>query len=102
MRLSAPRGVVGRPFWAVVAIVLVAAFPALLHGAPPEDQQPSREPVFKTDVRPIFEKHCFRCHDAKGKKGGLDLSTSEGVLAGGESGPVIVPRQPTASRLYDI
>jgi hypothetical protein len=36
------------------------------------------------------------------KKGGLDLSTPEKLLAGGESGPAVVPGQPAASRLYDI
>jgi hypothetical protein len=62
----------------------------------------AKEPTFKTDVLPIFARNCLRCHDAKVKKGGLDLSTSEGVLSGGESGPAVVPKQPGASKLYDL
>ena len=74
-----------------------------LHAAPSEDLQASaKEPVYKTDIRPIFERNCLRCHDTKVKKGELDLSTLEGVLAGGESGPVVVPEQPAASKLYDM
>src|SRR5262249_23185246 len=106
--LQSPRAshaVVGRPFRAVIALasaLVVSGLPVPIHAAPPEDQQaPAKEPAFKTDVEPIFEKHCLRCHDARAKKGGLDLSTPEGALTGGESGPAIVPRQPAASKLYD-
>ena len=89
----------------VAAMLLASALvlsglrvPAL---AAPSDASPApaKEPTFAADVLPIFERNCLRCHDAKRKKGGLDLSTPERVLAGGESGPVVVPKQPTASKL---
>src|SRR5262245_34292207 len=70
--------------------------------APPEEAQASAKPTFKTEILPIFEKHCLRCHGAKVKKGGLDLSTSEAALAGSETGLVVVSKQPSASRLYDM
>jgi hypothetical protein len=61
----------------------------------------SAGPTFQYDILPIFQRNCLRCHNGKLQKGGLDLSTPERVLAGGESGPAVVPAQPVASRLYD-
>jgi hypothetical protein len=58
---------------------------------------------FEKKVRPILAQHCYRCHSAQAKKlrGGLRLDSREGLLAGGESGPVLVPRQPDKSRLIE-
>jgi cytochrome c553 len=78
---------------------LAASFPA----NPANDAQAlAKQPAFRKDILPIFARHCLRCHNAKKKKGGLDLSTPEGALAGGESGPALVPRRPAASKLYDM
>ncbi|HUG92635.1 MAG TPA: DUF1553 domain-containing protein [Planctomycetaceae bacterium] len=46
---------------------------------------------FRERVAPVLEAHCVRCHGGPTPKGGLDLTTREGVLAGGESGPAVVP-----------
>jgi hypothetical protein len=73
-----------------------------IRAAHAEDPKVSgREPDFKTDILPVFERNCLRCHDKPVKKGGLDLSSIEGALAGGDSGPVVVPKKPAASNLYD-
>ncbi len=90
--------------WASRAAVIVLAFGAVqarsASAAPP--QASAQGPVFQKDILPIFQRNCLRCHALKVKKGGLDLSTPEGVLAGGTSGPVVVPQQPAASKLYDV
>jgi len=31
---------------------------------------------YPSDVQPVLDKHCIKCHDAKEKKGGLDLSST--------------------------
>lgn len=56
---------------------------------------------FESKVRPLLASRCLSCHSAKaGKvKGGLDLSTSEGVRRGGDGGPVVVPGKPEESTL---
>src|SRR5262249_10560710 len=48
---------------------------------------------FETKIRPVLAKHCYECHSAKASKlkGNLLLDTRAGVLAGGDSGAVIVP-----------
>jgi uncharacterized membrane protein/mono/diheme cytochrome c family protein len=47
----------------------------------------------------IFENHCTACHNAGKLKGNLKLGTYEGVLAGGQSGPVVVAGDAGSSEL---
>ena len=49
----------------------------------------------------MFQAKCVRCHGDKATRGDLDLTTPEGVLKGGLSGPVIVPGKPDHSLLFD-
>lgn len=46
----------------------------------------AEDPLFETGVQSILSKKCGKCHGAKLRKGGLDLSTMEGIRRGGESG----------------
>ncbi|MBW3539621.1 MAG: DUF1553 domain-containing protein [Planctomycetes bacterium] len=46
---------------------------------------------FRAAVAPILEERCLRCHSGAQPKGGLDLSTRQNALAGGDSGPAVVP-----------
>src|SRR5262249_16694693 len=48
---------------------------------------------FEKNIRPVLVDKCYKCHSADAEKirGGLVLDTREGVRAGGDSGPVIVP-----------
>ena len=57
---------------------------------------------FEKQVRPVLAKNCYQCHSARdGKfKGGLALDTRAGVIAGGDSGPVIVGKDPKKSPLW--
>lgn len=57
--------------------------------------------TFRHQVAAIFERHCVSCHQGAMPKGGLDLTTAESALAGGESGPVIVPGDIAASPLIE-
>ena len=62
---------------------------------------------FEQKVRPLLVTRCFECHSEKGNgekgtggkdvKGGLHLDSRAGILAGGDSGPAVVPRQPVES-----
>ncbi len=56
---------------------------------------------FEAKIRPVLVQQCYECHSAKSSKikGGLLLDTKAGVLAGGDSGPVIVPGKPGESLL---
>ncbi len=54
---------------------------------------------FQRDVRPVFERHCFRCHGPEKQKGGLRLDVKQRALAGGDSGPAIVAGRSSESEL---
>jgi hypothetical protein len=57
--------------------------------------------VFEDRVAPVLRRHCLRCHQGSKAKGGLDLTTAKGLLAGAEGSPVVVPGKPDESRLID-
>ena len=50
----------------------------------------------------LLERHCQGCHNAAVKQGKLDLTSRDGILRGGESGPAIVPGNAKASLLYQL
>jgi hypothetical protein len=45
--------------------------------------------LFSGKVAPLLQKRCLSCHDGQKKRGGLDLSTRAGLLAGGETGAAV-------------
>ena len=66
--------------------------------------EPSGDPrldFFRSEVRPVLAGECWRCHNPKRKRrsGGLDQTTMAGLLAGGYSGPAVVPGKPDESWL---
>ena len=64
--------------------------------------QETQKVDFDRQIRPVLEKSCLSCHGAKKPKGGLDLSHGAKALAGGNSGPLLVPHQPDKSLLYRV
>jgi mono/diheme cytochrome c family protein len=73
-----------------LAGVALASAPALATAAP----------NFVSDVRPIFEKHCFECHGPEKQKSGYRLDVKSIALTGGEgSAPNILPGQGATSPL---
>lgn len=59
-------------------------------------------PRFETNVRPILEAHCFRCHGEKARKADLDLRSESGIGKGSENGPVLVAGKPFESKLFHL
>jgi len=55
---------------------------------------------FTRDIQPIFEKRCVGCHSATATMGSLNLESFDGLMKGGNNGPVIVPRNSKESMLY--
>src|SRR5438132_8908574 len=46
--------------------------------------------LFTGKVAPVLQGRCIRCHNAQKARGGLDLTTREQMLKGGDDGPAIV------------
>lgn len=56
---------------------------------------------FESKIRPMLIAHCLECHSAATQRSGeLSLESREDWLAGGDSGPAIVPGDPDASLLW--
>ncbi|MCG8648687.1 MAG: DUF1553 domain-containing protein [Pirellulales bacterium] len=55
--------------------------------------------LFEKHVRPTLLQQCVRCHGEKKQQGGLRLDSRPAWMAGGDSGPVIVPGNPDESLL---
>jgi hypothetical protein len=72
--------------------------------ADPEPPSPDAIAFFEKKIRPVLSESCYKCHSVAAKeqgklKAGLFLDTREGVLAGGDTGPSVVPGKPDASLL---
>lgn len=57
--------------------------------------------VFEHMINPILQNKCVSCHNPEKKKGGLDLSSKEGILKGGKSGKLFVTGKPETSLLLE-
>jgi formate dehydrogenase gamma subunit len=65
-------------------------------GGAPAAPTAEAELSWDADIGPLLAAQCGACH---GSFGGLNLSTYAGALAGGVSGPAVVPGDPEASIL---
>ena len=56
--------------------------------------------LYVEKIEPLFEEHCFSCHGGGRRvKGGLNLTTRAGLLAGGDLGPGLDEGSPERSLL---
>src|SRR5438128_1270455 len=78
----------------------LACVASLAHAAP-SDRPFTTEQVafFEQKVVPILKANCFKCHGGDKVKAGLRLSSREGLVKGGDSGPAVDLQNPGASRL---
>lgn len=68
-----------------------------------EAEEPTAEQLtfFEEKIRPVLAEHCYKCHSSRSKKlkAELYLDSREGILKGGETGPVVVAGKPEESLL---
>jgi mono/diheme cytochrome c family protein len=81
------------PAWLVLWLLALAPNPVRA------EEPRSQADFFEKTVRPLLADNCFTCHGPEKQKGKLRLDSRAAILAGGESGPAIVPGKPDASRL---
>ncbi|RFC44018.1 MAG: Protein of unknown function DUF1553/DUF1549/Planctomycete cytochrome C [Verrucomicrobia bacterium] len=76
--------------------------PLSLSAADSPEPSPEQTAFFESKIRPALSQYCYECHSSGEKiRGGLALDSRNGMLAGGDSGPAIVPGQPDSSLLYE-
>jgi len=55
--------------------------------------------TYATDIKPIFNQSCIKCHGAEKPRARLRLDGLEAALKGGEDGKVILPGNSAGSML---
>ena len=53
---------------------------------------------YSSTIQPIFDNHCIGCH---GSSAGLDLSSYQALMAGGDNGPSVIPNDAAGSILIE-
>jgi cytochrome c553 len=82
--------------WAVVRAAMATAVCA---AAWTPDASASPSDLFEQRIRPLLVEKCQACHGEKLAEAGLRLDSRAGLLAGSDSGAVVVPGDTDASRL---
>jgi hypothetical protein len=85
-----------------VILIVLATFAA--HGQVAHKSiTPEQLEFFEKNIRPVLVQNCYVCHsEEKGKnKGELTLDTRDGIRAGGDRGPAVVPGKPDESILIN-
>jgi mono/diheme cytochrome c family protein len=57
--------------------------------------------TFATDIKPIFDAACIKCHGDKKPGRGIVLTSLESTLKGGKDGPIIVVGDSTKGDLIE-
>lgn len=80
----------------------LAVLPALIGFAVLETLEVSAQEkiTYQDHVLPLIENHCAKCHNPDKKKGDLDLTSYNGTIKGGGSGPAVVSGNPDSSKLW--
>ena len=90
------------------AILLILLLTSLSRAASPNPTpipatalSPADLAFFENKIRPVLVDQCYKCHshEADRVKGGFLLDSSAALLLGGDTGPALIPGQPTESLL---
>jgi hypothetical protein len=90
IRLTTASAFLGLP-------IAVAVLSANANDLPPASTQ--NNVTYATDIKPIFDHSCIKCHSGDKPKAHLKLDSLTGALKGGEDGKVIVPGDSAKSML---
>ena len=60
----------------------------------------STDVLFETDIKPLFTTKCGKCHREDERKGGLDLSSMQGISSGGETGDDLLAKDLDENALW--
>src|SRR3954466_4952115 len=80
-----------------VGVLWIAAADLDLKKLPPASAK--KDVTYAKDIKPLFEKNCFKCHGSEKQKGKLRLDSLEAVKKGGEDGEVVTPGDSKKSML---
>jgi nitrate/TMAO reductase-like tetraheme cytochrome c subunit/mono/diheme cytochrome c family protein len=83
--------------------ILTAQMEEIIAARPPvveEDTQPTEGVLtYENGIQDLLDARCSACH-GEGATGGLNVTTYDSLLAGGDTGPGVVPEDLDASLIY--
>src|SRR5688572_33248307 len=82
------------------AISLPIAHPAEIRHQSLSTKQSPRK--LAEDTMRLLHNNCLSCHNAEKSKGGLQLTSREALLKGGDNGPVVAPGEPQESLIFKV
>ena len=65
-----------------------------------DDSTPASASTGFSEVFSALERKCTFCHNLQNPKGGLDLSSFESIMKGGNSGSIVVVGKPEESLIF--
>lgn len=87
----------------LIILTLVASFAAVPRLQAEDAKLPpasTKENItYATDIKPIFDTSCVKCHSGDKPKARLRMDSLEGVLKGTNHGKVVIPGAPEKSQL---
>src|SRR5580704_13672508 len=87
---------------AITALILALMLLFSPQTARAQEAAPKGALSFINDVAAILKENCFACHDAKKRKGKLDMTTFENLRKGGDNDDPLTPGKPAESHLVDL
>lgn len=93
-----------KTFRMILAAIRAGMVTALLSTAAAESAAKSEEqPVtYATEIKPILDATCAKCHNAEKAKAGVRMDSLEGVLTGTKKRKLVEPGKSTESRLVRL
>jgi len=94
-----------RPVLGIGCLAILLAQVAAVAREPSRTPTPAADPqaeavrFFEARVRPVLLARCAGCHGPEKHKAGLRVDSLAALLAGGDSGPAVVPGDPASSNL---
>lgn len=87
----------------LIILTLAAGFAATTYSQAEDAKLPpasTKENItYATDIKPIFDTSCVKCHSGDKPKARLRMDSLEGVLKGTNHGKVVVAGEPEKSEL---
>ncbi|GAB4503744.1 MAG: hypothetical protein Fur0043_07360 [Anaerolineales bacterium] len=87
-----------RTLWGLALTLLLAACAPRPRVLPSPTLTPTA-PTYQTDIKPILDERCIRCHSGENPPHGLRLDSYEHILAGSTYRAEIIPGDPDASEM---
>ena len=92
------------PFALALVLLATPLLPVFAADPAPRELPPAatKKIDFATDIKPILDRSCTKCHANGKRKGGFSIDHIHSFLGGGETGPAVVSGKSAESLLIEL